>query len=400
MNGTKIIRITLKSLVTIVLVAISIVISTCFSPIYDFAEPHPFSGPDIYNPYSSLDTTHCWKRANLHTHTRVEGILNECDFSADSTYQIYKSFGYDIIGFTNHNELTKHPIDKRLQMDIYEHGYNALNYHIMTYGAESVWHYDILFPLFASQKQHLLYELSEDADFVQINHPQRIRLFDYADLEKIGGYRLMELTSAEEEIENEFWDVALSAGHYSHGIMNDDLHYPDRPEKIAIRCSFICTPADDYATVRDRLLEGCFYSMSVPNYGDGNWNEKHARNTQLPTIQNIGLRDSTIYIALSAPADSIKFVGSNHRPLHTAYSTTSAEYTMLPADPYARIMAFYSDGAVIYSNAFARYDSATQESPYRGDMYDINTPLTILFNIGVALCLGMMLTLIYIILRR
>ena len=400
MNGTKIIRITLKSLVTIVLVAISIVISTCFSPIYDFAEPHPFSGPDIYNPYRSLDTTHCWKRANLHTHTRVEGILNECDFSTDSTYHIYKSFGYDIIGFTNHNELTKHPIDKRLQMDIYEHGYNALNYHIMTYGAESVWHYDILFPLFASQKQHLLYELSEDADFVQINHPQRIRLFDYADLEKIGGYRLMELTSAEEEIENEFWDVALSAGHYSHGIMNDDLHYPDRPEKIAIRCSFICTPADDYATVRDRLLDGCFYSMSVPNYGDGDWGEKYARNTQLPTIQNIGLRDSTIYIALSAPADSIKFVGSNHRTLHTAYSATSAEYTMLPADPYARIMAFYSDGAVIYSNAFARYDSATQESPYRGDMYDINTPLTILFNIGVALCLGMMLTLIYIILRR
>ena len=400
MNGTKIIRITLKSLVTIVLVAISIVISTCFSPIYDFAEPHPFSGPDIYNPYSTLDTTHCWKRANLHTHTRVEGILNECDFSADSTYQIYKSFGYDIIGFTNHNELTKHPIDKSLQMDIYEHGYNALNYHIMTYGAESVWHYDILFPLFASQKQHLLYELSEDADFVQINHPQRIRLFDYADLEKIGGYRLMELTSAEEEIENEFWDVALSAGHYSHGIMNDDLHYPDRPEKIAIRCSFICTPADDYATVRDRLLEGCFYSMSVPNYGDGDWDEKYARNTQLPTIQNIGLRDSIVYIALSAPADSIKFVGSNHRTLHTAYSATSAEYTMLSADPYARIMAFYSDGAVIYSNAFARYDSTTQESPYRGDMYDINTPLTILFNIGVALCLGMMLTLIYIILRR
>lgn len=400
MNGTKIIRITLKSLVTIVLVAISIVISTCFSPIYDFAEPHPFSGPDIYNPYSSLDTTHCWKRANLHTHTRVEDILNECDFSADSTYQIYKSFGYDIIGFTNHNELTKHPIDKCLQMNIYEHGYNALNYHIMAYGAESVWHYDILFPLFASQKQHLLYELSEDADIVQINHPQRIRLFDYADLEKIGGYILMELTSAEEEIENEFWDVALSAGHYSHGIMNDDLHYPDRPEKIAIRCSFICTPADDYATVRDRLLEGCFYSMSVPNYGDGDWNEKYARNTQLPTIQSIGLRDSTIYIALSAPADSIKFVGSNHRTLHTAYSATSAEYTMLPADPYARIMAFYNDGAVIYSNAFARYDSTTQESPYRGDMYNINTPLTILFNIGVALCLGMMLTLIYIILRR
>jgi hypothetical protein len=73
---------------------------------------------------------------------------------------------------------------------------------------------------------------------------------------------------------------------------------------------------------------------------------------------------------------------------------------MLATDPYARIMAFFNDGAVIYSNAFARYDSTTEESPYRGEMYDINTSLTILFNMGVALCLGMVLTLIYIILRR
>jgi hypothetical protein len=140
--------------------------------------------------------------------------------------------------------------------------------------------------------------------------------------------------------------------------------------------------------------------MRVPDFGNGDFEEKHARNRELPTVKDIGLRDSTIYVELSAPADSIKFVGSNHRTLHTAHSTLSAEYTMLPDEPYARIMAFYSDGVVIYSNAFARYDSTMQESPYRGEMYDINTSLTILFNMGVALCLGMMLTLIYIILRR
>lgn len=391
---------TLKSLLVAILVAISIIVATSFSPIYDFAERRPFTGSDIYNPYHSIDTAHCWKRANIHTHTRVEGILNECEFSADSVYNIYKSFGYDIIGFTNHNELTRHPIDECLQMDIYEHGYNALNYHIMTYGAESVWHYDILFPLFTSQKQHLLYKLSKDADFVQINHPQRIRLFDYADLEKICGYRLMELTSSEKEIENDFWDTALTAGHYSHGIMNDDLHYPDRPEKIAIRCSFICTPTDDYAMVRDRLLEGCFYSMSIPNYGDGDWKEKYDRNKELPMVKDIGLRGNTIHIALSEPADSIKFVGSDHSPLHTSYSTTNAQYTMQSDDPYARIMAFYSDGAVIYSNAFARYDSAKEESPYRSEIYKIDIPITILFNIVVALCLGVVLRLIYIIIRR
>ena len=390
----------LKSLLVVILVAISIAIATSFSPIYDFAEPRPFCGPDIYNPYRDIDTAHCWKRANIHTHTRVEGILNECEFSADSVYHIYKSFDYDIIGFTNHNELTKHPIDKELQMDIYEHGYNALNYHIMTYGAKRVWLYDALMPLFASQKQFILDKLSDDADFVQINHPQRIRLFNYADLEKISGYRLMELTAAEEEIENKQWDIALSAGRYSHGIMNDDLHYPDRPEKIAIRCSFICTPTERYEHVKEALIEGCFYSMSVPNYGDGDWGVKYALNRELPKVKDIGLRDSTIYIELSTAADSIKFVGSNHRTLHTAYSATSAEYTMQSSDPYARIMVFYNDGAVIYSNAFARYDSAMEESPYRGDMYSINTTLTIIFNIAVALCLALVLALIYIIIRR
>ena len=390
----------LKSLLVVILVAISIAIATSFSPIYDFAEPRPFSGPDIYNPYRDIDTAHCWKRANIHTHTRVEGILNECEFSADSVYHIYKSFDYDIIGFTNHNELTKHPIDKELQMDIYEHGYNALNYHIMTYGAKRVWLYDALMPLFASQKQFMLDKLSDDADLVQINHPQRIRLFNYADLEKISGYRLMELTAAEDEIENKQWDIALSAGRYSHGIMNDDLHYPDRPEKIAIRCSFICTPTERYEHVKKALIEGCFYSMSVPNYGDGDWSVKYALNRELPKVKDIGLRDSTIYIELSTAADSIKFVGSNHRTLHTAYSATSAEYTMQSSDPYARIMVFYNDGAVIYSNAFARYDSAMEESPYRGDMYSINTTLTIIFNIAVALCLALVLALIYIIIRR
>ena len=73
---------------------------------------------------------------------------------------------------------------------------------------------------------------------------------------------------------------------------------------------------------------------------------------------------------------------------------------MLPDDPYARIMAFYSDGVVIYSNAFARYDSTVEESPYRGAMCSVNTPLSILFNIAVALCLGLVLALIYFILRR
>jgi hypothetical protein len=69
-------------------------------------------------------------------------------------------------------------------------------------------------------------------------------------------------------------------------------------------------------------------------------------------------------------------------------------------DPYARIMAFYSDGAVIYSNAFARYDKETMASPADRDLHTIDTRATVLYNIAVATVLIIILTLYITILRR
>lgn len=76
----KISVVVLKTLAALVLIALLAVFVTSVSPIYDFAEPRPFSGPDIFNPYrDGGDSAFCWKRANFHTHTRVKGILNECE---------------------------------------------------------------------------------------------------------------------------------------------------------------------------------------------------------------------------------------------------------------------------------------------------------------------------------
>ena len=75
----KISVVALKTLAALVLIALLAVFVTSVSPIYDFGEPKPFSGPDIFNPYrDGGDSAFCWKRANFHTHTRVKGILNEC----------------------------------------------------------------------------------------------------------------------------------------------------------------------------------------------------------------------------------------------------------------------------------------------------------------------------------
>ena len=40
-----------KTIVTLILIALPAIFVTSVSPVYDFSEAKPFSGPDIFNPY-------------------------------------------------------------------------------------------------------------------------------------------------------------------------------------------------------------------------------------------------------------------------------------------------------------------------------------------------------------
>ena len=125
-----------KTVACLIVIALFAVAATSFSPVYRFRAPAPFTGPDIYNPYRNIDTSLCWKRANFHTHTKVKGIMNECDYWPEEVYEKLEKFGYDIVTFSNHNELTVHPFDSSLQVNVYEHGYNLFKYHKLVFGCE------------------------------------------------------------------------------------------------------------------------------------------------------------------------------------------------------------------------------------------------------------------------
>jgi hypothetical protein len=369
-----------KAILAIILIAVLGVIATSISPIYDFKAPEPFSGPDVFNPYSTLNRAHCWKRANFHTHTKVDGIMNECDYSPAQTYEALEKFGYDIVTFSNHNELTQHPFDSCLQVNLYEHGYNLTKFHKLVFGCNDVWNFDHLLPLLASQKQFQINMLKEDSDMVQFNHPLRTKFLSQDEFEKLSGYDLIELDSGR-STENEYWDRALSAGHYSFALANDDLHYPDKSHCIAVRCNFLCCRSARYEDILETLRSGCFYSMRIPDYGNGDWQAKYLGNQSLPSITDIGLRDNTIFITLSEEADSIKVIGQGHSTLLSAAHCNSLSYTMARHDPYARITAYFPDGEVIYTNAFARYDASASDSPFKKDSPKINISLTVLFNL-------------------
>ena len=301
-----------KLLGTLVLLFLLLVLVTDFSPVYKFREGRPFSGPDIFNPYASLDSTLGWKRANFHTHTRVSGPwpVNECPHDAAYTDSVLRSLGYDIVTFSNHNELTPHPNDSTLQVNVYEQGYSPFKFHKLVFGSSGVRHWDPILPFLASQKQFELDRLAKDADFIQLNHPYRTIGFPRSQIEKLSGYRIMELDT-HYSTENEYWDWALSAGHYSFGLANDDLHHPENPALTAIRCNFLNTPSARYEDLRKTLLGGCYYAMRVPDYGQGDWEEKRLRNRELPAVEAIGLDGTEIYLTLSRRADSIRVNGQD-----------------------------------------------------------------------------------------
>ena len=374
-------RILLKIVYSVVVLLFLAVLATSVSPIYDFREPHPFSGPDIFNPYRNLDTANCWKRASLHTHTRVKGPFppNESEAWPQEVYDAYKKLNYDIVTFSNHNEITVHPFDSTLQVNVYEQGYSPYKFHKLVFGSSRVKHFDPLVPFLASQKQFELDRLADGADIVQINHPYRTWGMSRDHMEKLSGYGLIELDT-HISTENEYWDWALGAGHYSFGVANDDLHHPQDHRRIGIRCTFLCTPSGRYGDLLQTLRDGCFYAMRVPDYGDGDWEVKYAKNRKLPFIEDIGLRKDTVFMKLSSSADSIRVNGQDHRTLALVENCDSIAYVFAPEDHFARLTAFFPDGAVIYTNPFARYDSALSESPADDTPQRVSIVWTILYN--------------------
>lgn len=387
--------------ITAVFFLCAVTVLACFSisPIFDFEKPRPFAGDDIYNPYSQLDTTLGWKRANFHTHTRVKSVFNECEYWPDQVWKYYSDLGYDIVTFSNHNALTAHPFNPELQVNVYEHGYNLFKFHLLVFGSEGVNHFDPLLPFLTSQRQWILDILGRESDFIQMNHPFRTRFTSKDDMELLTGYRIMELDS-DITTEQEYWDWALSAGHYSTALANDDLHHPDLSDHIAVRSNMLNCSDGSYAELKRTLLQGGSYCMRVPDYGNGDYEKKREGIAALPGISEIGAEGDTVYVRFTDAPMLVKAVGQDAEILAAAENSESLRYVFREEDSYVRFTAYFSDGTVIYTNPFARYDKSVSDTPYRTTAHTVNVWLTILWNLLVVLIAGVCVSLIRVIVKR
>jgi len=361
-----------------------IIVLSEFSPIFDFEEPEPFSGPDIYNPYTTLDTAIGWKRTCLHTHSKVDNILNECPLYPDEVYDAYMKLGYDIVTFANHNVLTRHPVDS-LQVDLYEHGINLFKLHKMVFAPKRMILHDVLIPFLPSQKQFEYDYLSRNADFIVMNHPDRTDGMDRETMRKLTGYRILECDCGCWQ-DCWRWDEALSAGHYCTAIADDDNHDPRDSWGIALCSSWQNAKDGTYPEIKRTLLSGCGYSMWTPDFGSNNWDVKYRENKDLPSVRWTGLCGTdTVKVEFDRPAQYIVALGQDRALLDSVCNTSVLTYRFKPEDSYVRITAHFDRGVIIYLNPFARYDSQETETPYVESPHPVNWPLTILYNLAILL---------------
>ena len=372
-----------KLLVTILravgaVAVLALIILTLFSvsPIYRFGRAKPFSGPDIYNPYDGASGS--WQRACFHIHTHVDGLFNECPESPDTVYADYRRFGYDILSFSNHNTLTPLPCDSSLQISVYEHGYNLAKFHKLVFNPRRVMRFDHLLPILASQKQWQYDLLARNSDFITLNHPDRSSFITPRTMRLLTGYRFIE-GDCNCGTDLTRWDEGLSAGHYSHNLIGDDCHDSRNHAKIARRCIWLDSPSAKYEDVAPALMAGRFYSMRIPDFGNGDWDVKYEQNARLPRVESVGVSADSVWLSLSEPA-RIEATGQGHTLLAEA-TGTGIVYKLGENEPYVRFTAYFDNGVVLYTNAFARFNERITDTPYVVRPHKVSVVLTILFNL-------------------
>ena len=92
--------------------------------------------------------------------------------------------------------------------------------------------------------------------------------------------------------------------------------------------------------------------------------------------------------------DGYAFLTAGMDPLIGSYMASVLGFSVMAIMYMQEMIRYFPKGEVIYTNAFARYDSAQSESPMCNAPQKVNFLLTILYNIAVILlCYGIVLLL-------
>ncbi len=313
-------------------------------------------------------------KANLHCHTTI----SDGRITPEEIKELYKSNGYSVVAFTDHDVLIPHPEledENFLPLNAYEMEINehypkkptSKSCHICLIALEPdnvkqvCFHRSLYLPENAMKYvSYLKYDENEpdyvreygpkcineimkkardNGFFVTYNHPTWSRE-GHDEYNQYEFMHAMEVFNSECEKAGYFeynekdYDDMLSNGKRIYCVATDDTHF-----KEACFGGFTMIKADklEYKTITDALLKGNFYA------------------SQGPEIHNLWFENDTLHIDCS-DVMSIRFNTGVRRAKKfensDGTSLNSAEFKVIPEDKYIRVTITDSNGKYAYTNAF------------------------------------------------
>jgi len=357
----------MKRILKYVLFALSAVIAVLiamnvFVPVYIFDKPQPFHGEYLHNPYQNLDST-CWKRCNFHGHTAQYGGVTNGRANDNAVYDsMYRLFEYDHIGISDYNKINDYERDKDLSyIPAYEHGWNLWKIHQLCLGAEKVRRIDYFLGQTLSMKQHTINKLGEQNRVVCVAHPAFVEGgYNPEDFKYLSNYTIMEALNGFEN-SPAHWDTALSNGHRTYLIADDDTHNVLIVNDIALRITYINAKENDAGQLIDSLLAGNAYGIDFHLDRNEPMDDKISRfKRDMPYLNKAQLLGNQFNISVSKPICNARFIGQKGMVLQEerlADPINEISYDIKPADTYVRTEITFLDGTTMYLNPVTRHES-------------------------------------------
>ena len=317
------------------------------APAYGFPRPSAFSGPRLWNPYANAHGR--WWKANFHAHTEAWGGLTAGHSSVADVRRIYRKLGYDIVGLSNYQQIDGGGRSDPDFIPIYEHGYNVRKVHELVIGAKRVTWLDFPFGQTLSNKQYVLNRLDRNGGIVAIAHPWLRNGYPASQLRYLTGYTLMEVVR-QGQVGTRRWDAALSAGHLSWIIADDDEHNLDLHHDVGVSWTMVMAPSRSRKDVLAALRAGHTYGVVG----------KRGVNEIL--VRDVSLRGDTLVVRTSPGAHLFRFVGQGGVLKKTVRASEQARYVIQPDDNYVRV-EIVARHTRIYLNPIIRYSGADPTQP-------------------------------------
>lgn len=316
-------------------------------PVYHFPQPTPFAGDSLYNPYAGAHGR--WWKANFHAHAHAWGGLTAGQHSGAEVVRFYRKMGYDIAGLSNYMSINgRRPGDPDF-IPIYEHGYNVWKVHQLVIGASRVTWLDFPFGQTLSEKQYMLDRLEKAGGVIAVAHPWLRNGYPVSQLRYLTNYPLMEVVR-QGHAGVDRYDAALSAGHLSWVIGDDDSHNIDDPNNTGLSWTMVRAPSLHRTDILAALRAGHTYAVRG----------RHGANDI--ELRDVALHGDTLTVTTDPGALAFRFVGQGGAVLKLVHDSMQASYVVRPSDTYVRTVVL-TPHTRMYLNPIVRWNGVALARP-------------------------------------